>query len=109
MTRVALMPPALDCSNIVSHNGTSAPTRHAAGRTRTRLADPPDIAPARAGLGPHRRGWRKGNITAWILYTGSTGWEVAITAEGPQELPWQGRYVHDELAIRPRHDDTPPR
>jgi hypothetical protein len=53
--------------------------------------------------------WRKGNITAWIRYDGgSQGWEVAIDAEGPQEMPWQGRYVYDELAIRPRHVDTPP-
>jgi len=59
-------------------------------------------------MGPDRRGLAQGNITAWIQYTGSTGWEVAIAAEGPQEQPWQGRYVYDELAIRPRHDDAPP-
>jgi hypothetical protein len=66
---------------------------------------PPHHAPVWVRIAGARR---KGNITAWIQYTGGTGWEVAITAEGHQELPWQGRYVYDALAIRPRHDDTPP-
>ena len=54
--------------------------------------------------------WRKGRITEWVQYTGgSLGWEVVIEAEGKQDLPWQGRYIYDAPAIRPRHDDTPSR
>src|SRR5690348_17998723 len=36
-------------------------------------------------------------------------WECVITAdEPPGDLPWQGRYVYDPLAIRPRHGDDAP-
>jgi hypothetical protein len=53
--------------------------------------------------------WRKGTITEWVTDRGGgRGWECAIAADGPQDLPWQGRYVYDPLAIRPRHGDIPP-
>ena len=46
--------------------------------------------------------WRKGTITEWVTDRGgSPGRECAIAADGPQDLPWQGRYVYDPLAIRP--------
>jgi hypothetical protein len=53
--------------------------------------------------------WRKGQITKWVTDRGSGGWECVIAADEPSDSPpWQGRYVYDPRAIRPRHDYTPP-
>jgi hypothetical protein len=53
--------------------------------------------------------WRRGLITAWVTDPGKPGWECAISADEPScGPPWQGRYVYDPAAIRPRHGDDPP-
>ena len=53
--------------------------------------------------------WRKGRIIEWITEPGGTGWDCLITAdEPPGSAPWQGRYIYDPAAIRPRDGDAPP-
>jgi hypothetical protein len=53
--------------------------------------------------------WRKGRIIEWVRALDQAGWELVIAADGPQGgVPWQGRYVYDPRAIRPRRSDTAP-
>ena len=53
--------------------------------------------------------WRKGRIAEWVTIPGSGTWDCVITAdEPPGGSPWQGRYVYDPLAIRPRDGEVPP-
>ena len=52
--------------------------------------------------------WRRGLILTWIE-TEAGAWEVVIAADEPGgQPPWQGRYIYDPAAIRPRHGDGPP-
>jgi hypothetical protein len=52
--------------------------------------------------------WRRGLIATWILTTAGT-WECVISADEPGgSPPWQGRYVYDPAAIRPRYGDNTP-
>lgn len=53
--------------------------------------------------------WRKGCVVEWVTYVGSPReWQAVIAAEGPQDLPWQGRYIYDPQCIRQRHGDIAP-
>jgi len=53
--------------------------------------------------------WRKGRIIEWVTEPGAPGWHCVILAdEPPGGVPWQGRYVYNPAAIRPRDGDTPP-
>jgi hypothetical protein len=53
--------------------------------------------------------WRKGHIVEWVRDLEREGWEAVIVAEDPMDgSPWQGRYVYDRQAIRPRYNDSRP-